>query len=307
MAEPRLAGLELGGTKCFALLAEGTRLIERVSVPTTTPEETLGRLDDLLGGWWAQAPFVAIGIGSFGPIGLDPARGDHGFITTTPKPGWANVEVLGRYERLFGVPVGFDTDVTGAALAEYLWGPAAGTTSNIYLTIGTGIGGGAVVNGTPLRGLLHPEMGHVRIRRRAGDGFAGVCPSHGDCLEGLASGPAIAVRAGAKAETIGEDHPVWDDVAAEIAELVAMLVLTLSPQRIAFGGGVPVGQPWLLPRIRARAADILAGYVAPVDAAALETIVAPAAFGADAGPLGAIALADHARTGNVTPLSPPGG
>ncbi len=307
MAEPRLAGLELGGTKCFALLAEGTRLIERISVPTTTPAETLGRLDALLAGWAGAGPIAAIGIASFGPIGLDPARSDYGFITTTPKPGWAGTEVHGRYARLLGVPVGFDTDVTGAALAEHRWGPAAGMTSNVYLTIGTGIGGGAVVNGRPLRGLLHPEMGHVRVRRRDGDDFPGICPAHGDCLEGLASGPAIAARAGAAADTIGAASPVWDDVAAEIAELVAMLILTLSPQRIAFGGGVPVGQPWLLDRVRAHTVAILNGYVAPVDAATLAAIVAPAAFGADAGPLGAIALADVARPAGSAPLIPPGG
>ncbi len=291
------AGLELGGTKCLALLADGQALIRRVPVPTTTPEATLGALDAVLREWWRETRFAALGIASFGPIGLDPARADFGRITTTPKPGWGGTDVLGRYRRLFEMPIGFDTDVTGAALAEHRWGAAQGTTCNVYLTVGTGIGGGAVVNGAPLRGLLHPEMGHVRVRRAPGDAFPGVCPIHGDCLEGLASGRAIAARAGRPGAELGPDHPVWRNVAADLGELLAMLVLTLSPQRIALGGGVIVGRPELFGLLRAAVLERLSGYVAVLDAPAMETLIAPATFGEDAGPLGAIALAHAALEG----------
>ncbi|WP_082463777.1 ROK family protein [Sphingomonas sp. Leaf17] len=291
MTEPLLAGLELGGTKCFALLGRGQTILERVAIPTTTPADTMDRLETQLRDWWDREAFAAIGIGSFGPIGLDPARDDYGFITNTPKAGWAGTDVAGRFGRAFAVPTGFDTDVTAAALAEHRWGAARGMTSSIYLTIGTGIGGGAVVNGRPLRGFLHPEMGHVRVRREDGDGFAGTCPFHGDCLEGLASGPAIAARAGRPAQDIPAGDPLWQPVAGAIAELLATLILTLSPQRIAIGGGVGCGQPHLFPLIRAQVAALLAGYVAGVDAATLDTLIAPACFGEQAGPLGTFALA----------------
>lgn len=290
MREARIAGLELGGTKCLALLAEGTRLVERVRVPTTTPEETLRRLDDALDGWWREEPFAALGIASFGPLALDARSADYGRITTTPKPGWAGTELHGRYARGFPVPVGFDTDVAAAALAEYRWGDARGLDCAVYVTIGTGIGGGAIVNGRPLHGLLHPEMGHARVRRVPGDAFAGVCPIHGDCIEGLASGPAIAARAGRAADALDAGDPVWANVAHDLGEFLAMLILTLSPQRIALGGGVPLGQPGLIAHARATTLAALAGYLAPVDADTIGTLVAAACFGADAGPLGAIAL-----------------
>lgn len=291
MVEPLLAGLELGGTKCFALLGRGQTIVERVAIPTTDPGETMDRLEAQLRVWWDRASFAALGIGSFGPVGLDHARDDYGFITTTPKPGWSGTDVAGRFGHAFAVPVGFDTDVTAAAMAEHRWGAARGMTSSVYLTIGTGIGGGAIVNGRPLRGFLHPEMGHVRVRREENDDFAGTCPFHADCLEGLASGPAIAARAGRPAQDIPAGDPLWQPVAGAIAELLATLILTLSPQRIAIGGGVGCGQPHLFPLIRARVATMLAGYVAGVDAGTLDMLIAPACFGDHAGPLGTFALA----------------
>lgn len=290
MAEVRIAGLELGGTKCLALLAEGTTIVERVRVPTTTPDETLARLDAVLGEWWRADGFAALGLASFGPLGLDARGAEFGRITTTPKPGWAGTDLRGRYARRFPVPVGFDTDVAGAALAEHRWGAARSLDCAVYLTIGTGVGGGAIVNGRPLHGLLHPEMGHARVPRQAGDPFAGTCPIHGDCIEGLVSGPAIAARAGRPADALDPDDPVWANVAHDLGGFLAMLILTLSPQRIALGGGVALGQPGLIARARTAALAALAGYVAPVTAATIATLVAPACFGADAGPLGAIAL-----------------
>ena len=290
MAEPRIAGLELGGTKCVALVGVGREIVARATVPTTSPEETLGRLADRLAGWWDEAPFAALGIGSFGPVGLDSGRPDYGHVTDTPKPGWADADIAGRFAARFAVPIGFDTDVAGAALAERRWGAAADTTCSVYLTIGTGIGGGVLVDGRPLHGLGHPEIGHVRVRREPDDAFAGCCPFHGDCLEGLASGRAIAARGGQPADRLAPGDPLWARVANELAELMAMLVLTLSPQHIALGGGVGIGQPQLLPLIRARTATLLSGYVAGLDATALERLIDHASLGEDAGPLGALAL-----------------
>lgn len=289
---PVVAGIELGGTKALAVLARGAALVERVRVPTTDPASTLGELSDQLAVWHGRSGrFAAIGIGGFGPLGLDPGRPDYGFVTTTPKAGWAGTDVRGHFAERFDVPIGFDTDVAGAALAEGRWGAARGCPVHVYITIGTGIGAGVVINGHPVHGLVHPEIGHLRVRRRAGDAFPGVCPFHGDCIEGLTSGPAIAARAGSPAERLGSDHPVWADVAAEVAEMMAMLVLVVSPQRIVLGGGVGNGKGFPLEHVRATTAAVLSGYVAALDDRGVELLIQPPALGDDAGPLGATALA----------------
>jgi fructokinase len=288
---PLVAGVELGGTKAVAVLARGSEIIERRRIPTGDPPPTLEALSRQLATWAGEGQqFAAIGIGSFGPVGLDRQRADYGYVTTTPKPGWANTEVRGHFAERFDVPIGFDNDVNGAALAEVRWGAAEGCAVAVYLTIGTGVGGGVVVDGRSLHGLVHPEHGHFRVRRRADDDFAGVCPYHGDCIEGLTSGPAIAARAGAPAEALGPEHPVWMDVANELGELMATIVLALSPHRIVVGGGVGCGQRWLLPRIREATLAGLAGYVAAVDAASVESLIVPAGLQDDAGPLGAVAI-----------------
>jgi fructokinase len=288
---PLVAGIELGGTKAVAVLANGTTVLERVRVPTDEPAATLDALAAHLDTWAEQGhQFVAIGIGSFGPVGLDRRRSDFGYVTTTPKPGWGNVDVRGHFAGRFDVPIGFDNDVNGAALAEVRWGAARGCSVAIYLTIGTGIGGGVIIDGRPVHGLVHPEHGHLRVRRRPDDDFAGVCPYHGDCIEGLASGPAIAARAGGRAPTLPPEHPVWADVASELGDLMAALVLAVSPQRIVVGGGVGYGQRWLLPRICTATLAGLSGYVAAIDAAAIETLIVPPTLGEDAGPLGSVAI-----------------
>ncbi len=284
------AGIELGGTKGLALIARGRDIIARHRVPTTTPGETLGALSAWLKARFAETPFEALGIASFGPLGLNPARADYGFITQTTKPHWSNADVRGAFRAWFSGPIGFDTDVNGAALAEARWGAAQGTTTHVYLTIGTGVGGGLVVTGAPVHGLVHPEMGHVRVRRVVGDNFAGICPFHGDCLEGLVSGPALAARTGIKGEEILPDNPVWRNVAQEIAELLVSLIMIASPERILIGGGVGMGQPFLFPLIRDVVAVRLQGYVAGLDRAALDTLIVQPGLGEDAGPLGAIAL-----------------
>lgn len=281
-------GLELGGTKCIALIARGSVVVNSLTVPTSEP----GAVLDTLTAWLAAAPpLAAIGIASFGPLGLDRRRADFGHITTTTKPGWSNIDVLGAVKARFALPVGFDTDVAGAALAEGRWGASQDCAVHVYLTIGTGIGGGVVVDGRAVHGLMHPEIGHVRVRRVPGDSFAGSCPFHGDCLEGLAAGPAIAARTGVDPTTLAADAPVWQLVAAELAELMTTLIMTLSPERIVIGGGVSHGQPQLLPLIRAATGKLLAGYVPALDAAGLERLIRPPSLGAQAGSLGAIAVA----------------
>ena len=286
-----MAGIELGGTKSVAVLARDATIIERQRLPTDDPASTLEALSRQLTTWAGGGQhFAAIGIGSFGPVGLDRLRADYGCVTTTPKPGWRNTDVRGHFAERFDVPIGFDNDVNGAALAENLWGASQGCAVAIYLTIGTGIGGGVVVGGRLVHGLVHPEHGHLRVRRRADDAFPGVCPYHGDCIEGLASGPAIAARAGSRAPELPPDHPVWADVAGELGEFMALLVLAISPQRILVGGGVGYGQRWLLPRIRAAALETLGGYVAALDEAAVEALIVPPGLGDDAGPLGSVAI-----------------
>ncbi|SFR76957.1 ROK family protein [Sphingomonas jatrophae] len=290
MSGPVTIGIELGGTKGIAVLARGRDIVERVRVPTTTPAETLGALLEQAARWAAAEAVAAIGLASFGPLRLDPARTGYGRIAATPKPGWADADVRGAFAGL-GLPLGFDTDVNGAVLAEARWGAAQGCDTAAYMTVGTGIGVGLMAGGRPLHGLLHPEVGHLRVRRVEGDSFPGICPFHGDCLEGLAAGPAIAARAGAPASELDADHDAWGFVSDALAEAMAILLLTASPQRILIGGGVGAGVPHLLPRVRAATAAKLASYLDEVDAAALDRIIVPPALGDDAGPLGAVALA----------------
>lgn len=289
---PLVAGVELGGTKCIAVLARGSEIVAHASHPTLEPARTIPTLIGQLNAWRESgANFVALGLASFGPLGLDPGRADYGRVTTTPKPGWANYDLRGVFATVFDLPIGFDTDVNGAALAEERWGASRGASVHAYVTVGTGIGGGIVVGGRPVHGLMHPEMGHLLVRRQPGDGFAGTCPFHGDCLEGLASGPAIAARTGQAADTLPDDHPVWPQVAGELGQLVTTLLLMVSPQRIVIGGGVGVARPALLSLIRDAAASQLNGYLPACSPQRLGEIVVRPQLGSDAGPLGACALA----------------
>ncbi|MDO7835625.1 ROK family protein [Sphingobium sp. HBC34] len=291
--DPLIAGVELGGTKCIATLARGRTILHQSRWPTQGPE-TLDHIAAALDRWHAQTPFAAIGIGSFGPLCLDRANGHFGHMENTPKPGWAGVDVHGHFARRFAVPVGIDTDVTGAALAEGVWGASTGCAVHAYATIGTGVGLGIVMDGKAVHGRLHPEAGHMRIRRTPGDGFSGACPAHGDCLEGLVGGPALAARAGRALADVPDDDSIWQRVAAELGEWVAMLILCLSPQRLVIGGGVLDHRPALLGRVRGAVADNLGGYLAGLDLAALQSLVVPPALGRDAGPLGAIVIGQSA-------------
>lgn len=295
---PLLAGVELGGTKCVCLLASGPGDIrEQVRIETTSPEETLAAIQAVLARWHAEDGFAAIGVASFGPVELDPASARYGCIVNTSKAGWSDADVLAPLRR-FGVPIAFDTDVNGAALAEGRWGGAQGLDSYAYVTVGTGIGVGSVVRGRTIRGLGHSEAGHLRIPRLAGETWPGVCPYHGACVEGLASGPAIQVRAGKAADRLDPLNPAWDEVVHALAALLHNLALMTAPQRILLGGGVIGGQPFLLPRLRTALINSLNGYgAAPEIARRIEDFVAAPALGDRAGPLGAIALAEDALPG----------
>ena len=295
---PLVAGVELGGTKCIAVLGRDRQIVKRAQWPTGgDPATTLGTIAEWLDAAARDQPFSALGIASFGPLRVDPATADYGCIVNTPKPGWSGANVLSGIAGRFAGPVAINTDVAGAALAEGRWGAAAGCASHVYLTIGTGIGGGLVIDGKPHHGTFHPEMGHVRVRRAPGDRFAGICPIHGDCLEGLASGPAIAARAGRPADTIAPSDPMWTLVANEIAGLMASLILTLAPHRIVIGGGVGEGQPALLAMIHNATAKVLGGYLPSHDLASLEKLIVRPALGHDAGVYGAIAVAMEALGG----------
>lgn len=289
---PLVAGVELGGTKSIAVIARERDIVARAQWPTgDDPATTLAAIADWLEGHDLALGITALGIASFGPISLHRKADSYGKILDTPKPGWSGADVLATLSRGFARPVTFNTDVAGAALAEGRWGASIGCAVHVYLTIGTGIGGGIVIGGHIHSGVHHPEIGHVRVRRSPNDSFPGICPFHGDCLEGLASGPAIAARTGQPAENLPPDHPVWSAVVDEIADMMSSLILTLSPQRIVVGGGVGFGQAWLLPRLQTATAKILNDYFPGHSAADLSRLIAPPLLGADAGVYGAVALA----------------
>jgi fructokinase len=295
MAAPRFFGLvEAGGTKFVCAVGdEHGRILAEHRFPTTDPAATLDAASSYLhSSSRSIGPLAAIGVGSFGPVELDPASDHYGFILQTPKAGWSGTDIAGALAREFSCPVGFDTDVNAAALAEHRWGAAQDVDTLVYLTIGTGIGGGVIVNGAPIHGLMHPEIGHIYPRRHPLDlGFEGVCPFHRDCLEGVASGPAILARTGTSLQQLDDSHPQWDIEADYLGQLCASLVVTVSPQRIVMGGGV-MSQARLLPLIRRRLRHWLGGYIerAEIGSGIDRYVVAPA-LGDRAGILGALALA----------------
>ena len=287
-------GIEAGGTKFVCAIGSGPddlRSVERF--PTTTPAETIARAIDFFHSQAAKhGPIAAVGIAAFGPLDPDPKSARYGYITSTPKPGWRDTDLAGAIQRGLGVRVGFDTDVNAAALGEWQWGAGQGLSDLLYLTIGTGIGGGGLMSGQLMHGLVHPEMGHIRVPHdRQADPYPGHCPFHGDCLEGLACGPAIGARWGQAADTLPPDHPAWDLEAHYLALAVTNYICTLSPQRVILGGGV-MQQPAIWPLLRSKVQELLAGYVQ--SSAILDHIDAylvPPALDARSGVLGAIALA----------------
>jgi fructokinase len=298
--KPLCGAIEAGGTKFVCLVGTGPDDIRaETRIPTTTPERTIGQtLDFLRNERERHGPLAAVGIASFGPIDLHPQSRSFGSITSTPKPGWANTPIAGMVRQALDVPVGFDTDVNAAALAEGRWGAAQGLHSFIYLTIGTGIGGGGVLDGRIMHGLLHPEMGHIRVPHdRMRDPFAGSCPFHGDCLEGLASGPALAARWGQPAETLAPQHEAWALEAHYLALALVSFICTLSPQRIILGGGVMTNAR-LLPLIRGEVGTLLNNYLrVPEILEGIDRYVVGPGLGPRSGVLGALALAERATGG----------
>ena len=297
MKSPIFGGIEAGGTKFVCAVGSGPdQVLAEIRFPTTSVEATLGKTTEFFKEQEKlQGELKALGIAAFGPIDLDPGSPTFGYITSTPKAGWRQADMLGPIRKAFQLPVGFDTDVNGAALGEHRWGAAQGLDTFVYLTIGTGIGGGGMVGGKLMHGMLHPEMGHVRLPHDLQeDPFPGVCPYHGDCFEGLATGPAIAARWGQPAETLPPEHPAWELEAGYLALAVANLVCTLSPQRIILGGGV-MKQELLFPLIRSKVQNLLNGYVFTHQILEkIDEYIVPPRLGSRAGVLGAIALAENA-------------
>lgn len=288
-------GIEAGGTKFVCAVGtapEDVRAVVRF--PTQAPKEAIGQALAFFREQARREPLAAVGIASFGPIDPDPASPTFGYVTTTPKPGWAHTDFAGTVRRALGVPVGFDTDVNVAALGEGRWGAAKGLDTFIYLTIGTGIGGGGMVNGKLIHGLMHPEMGHIRIPHDwQADPYPGYCSYHGDCFEGLAGGPALEGRWGQRGETLPPDHPAWDLEAHYLALGLVSYICTLSPQRIIMGGGV-MEQCYLFPMVRQRVQELLNGYLqAEAIQSRIDEYIVPPALGNRSGVLGAIALAEQ--------------
>ncbi len=292
---PVYGGIEAGGTKwvCAVAGAGGDVLATEV-IPTTTPETTIGAVVRFFGD---RRPLAAIGVGTFGPVDVRPGSPTYGRILATPKPGWANTDVVFPLRAALGVPVRLETDVNAAALGEWRRGAGVGLGSLAYMTVGTGIGVGAVVNDGLVHGLLHPEFGHIRIPHDpVRDPFPGCCPFHGDCLEGLASGEAMRRRWGRPAEHL-DDESAWRLEAEYVALAVMNLTYTLSPERIVVGGGV-AEHPSLLPEVRARLLGLAGGYPGPplpADPETMNEYVTAPSLGDRAGVVGAVELARAAR------------
>ncbi len=286
-------GVETGGTWVVCALGTGPEdIVEQETFATAEPEPTLERI---VAFFERGSRPAAIGVGSFGPVDLDPRSETWGHVTSTPKPGWAHTPVAPVLRDRLGVPVVFDTDVTAAAIGEHRWGAAAGVHNVCYLTIGTGIGAGLLIDGRPVHGLVHPEVGHLRIPHdRERDPFTGNCPRHGDCWEGLAAGGAIAGRWDANPRELPDRHPAWALEAEYVAFGLLAIVLVASPQRIVAGGGV-LERPGVLSGARARLVELNAGYLeTPLLGAEIDRYLVAPALGDRAGVLGAIALAQTA-------------
>lgn len=282
--------LEAGGTKMVCAIGdEKGNITERKVIPTLTPAETIPLMID----FFKSYEISALGIACFGPIDLIPGSPTYGYITSTPKLDWRDTDIVGAFAESLVIPIGFDTDVNGSLLGEVTWGGAQGLDDVVYITIGTGVGGGVMSGGRLVHGMLHPELGHMIIPRRSGDTYPGVCPYHGDCLEGLVSGPSIEDRYGAKAATLADRPEVWELEAYYIAEALVNIILTLSPQRIILGGGV-MHQDQLYPLIRSKVTEKLAGYIQAAPLSDMNSYIVPPSLGDDQGIMGAVRLAMEA-------------
>lgn len=283
----RIGAIEAGGTKFVCGIGNDRgEIAESISFPTGDPQTTLGRVI----AYFKEKQADAIGIGSFGPIDIRKDSPTYGYVTTTPKPGWGNFDFLGTLRREFPVPFGWDTDVNAAAFGEATWGAARGLDSCLYYTVGTGVGIGVYSEGKLVHGLIHPEGGHVLTRRHPDDDFAGACPFHGDCLEGMASGPALEKRWQVKGHELPADHPAWEIEAFYLAQSIAGAILLLSPEKVILGGGV-MQQAQLYPLIREAVKRNLNGYLnAGAILEQIDDYIVPPGLGQQAGLCGALAL-----------------
>jgi fructokinase len=286
--------IEAGGTKFNCIIGSGPdHIVAEARIATTTPAETIGHTIEFFKRHAADYPVSAIGIGSFGPVDLDRSSPTYGYITTTPKPGWAQTDLCGAIRKALNVPVAFDTDVNAAAFGEHHWVAENRTLDPLlYLTIGTGIGLGAIVNGKPLHGLLHPEAGHMLLPHdRLLDPFEGACPFHGDCWEGLAAGPAVEKRWQQRGETLPPDHPAWQLEAHYVALAVVNLIYSFSPQRVVLGGGV-MQVPGIIDRVRGEVQRTINNYLqADRITRDIDQLIVPPGLDTRSGVLGALALA----------------
>ena len=290
MAKLRLGALEAGGTKMVCAIGdENGEIYEQISIPTTTPKETIPKMI----AYFRGKGIDALGIACFGPIELDRDSEKYGYITTTPKLAWRDCDIVGQMQEALHCPVGFDTDVNGSVLGEVTFGQAQGKKCVMYLTIGAGVGGGIYSNGELHHGMLHPETGHVLITKRTADTYAGRCPYHKNCLEGLAAGPAIEERWGRKAVDLADCPEVWELEADYIAQALTGYVMTVSPEMIILGGGV-MHQEQLFPLIRKKLKEYINGYIATDELADMEHYVVPASLHDDQGIMGCLELARRA-------------
>ena len=282
----KLGALEAGGTKMVCAIGnEKGEILEQISVPTVTPEKTIPELISFFRG----KEIEALGIGCFGPIDLNRKSPTYGYITTTPKTAWQNYDIVGAFRKVLNIPVGFDTDVNGSVLGEYTWGIGKGLRSCIYITIGTGIGIGVIVDGKLVHGMLHPEGGHILLHKAEEDKYKGFCPFHDNCFEGLAAGPAIEGRWGKKAVELADEKEVWELEAEYIAQALVNYTCILSPQRIILGGGV-MHQQQLFPMIRDRFAKLLNGYLKTKELEDLDSFIVPQSLDDKQGIMGALKL-----------------
>ncbi|MBQ9927521.1 MAG: ROK family protein [Lachnospiraceae bacterium] len=282
-----LGALEAGGTKMVCAIGdENGNIFEQVSIPTETPEITMPKMIS----YFKEKGIEALGIGCFGPIDPDPDSDTYGYITSTPKLAWANYNIVGAFRDALECPVGFDTDVNGSVLGEVTFGQAKGKKCVVYVTIGTGVGAGIYIEGRLLHGMLHPEAGHILMKKRADDTYGGKCPYHKTCMEGLAAGPAIEERWGKKAIELKDNQAVWDLEAYYIAQALANYILILSPDMIILGGGV-MHQEQLFPLIRKYVTEMLNGYIKTEELADMDHYIVPASLHDDQGIMGCLELA----------------
>lgn len=280
-----LGAIEAGGTKFVCAVGDDDfKIIDKISFPTTYPEETLQRIFNFFD---IYANLNAIGIGSFGPIDTNKKSEKYGYITSTPKTNWRNFNFLGEMKRHYSIPIGWTTDVNAACLGEYEVGSASYNNSCLYLTVGTGIGGGAILNGTIVEGFGHTEMGHIIIRNHPDDDFEGVCPYHKNCLEGLAAGPSIEKRYGVKAENLDSNHKIWGILAYYLAQALVNYTLILRPEKIILGGGV-MNQASMLDLVKEEFSLLLANYIETPD---LDSYIVRPSLGNNVGIAGGLILA----------------